>query len=473
MHERFISSFDVQDDEHRHPKVGLCRRCWVSFSDRGDFDRHVSVECEKTSKGKREKWEILYNTFTPIHGQGASAPSSKAYGNPVVQSQISSSGSTFVPSQPQDTQPASATLLDQKVLATPSQHPTTADLAGQAQNGDDCSFVSMSEYRLLQEKVQGMTTEVQGMKRLMAAIILQNGRQGVMASSLQPTPNLNAFNWTVREPQDSVMGTPAGVGDVTMEIAPDRFDRGSLVGYMNSQSTDVDPKGLMDEVERTLSRANSGVGSDRSALRHVPTSPPARTHEDADVDPSGSSGPSRAHGQPQPPAHQPTSIPDSGYGSDKKRDSLGEIDLVEQLKRPRYPAGALQAPPPPPPAAAAAAVPSLHPHDALLVSDGDHNKHLPQQDHHPHHQHQHQQHPHHHHGSGTDQKGGSAAATFDPPTMITPYMSESAVAGPGWEPESTYVNEFVGASFSPYGPGNEFPFHDSLDFDGHVFPSED
>jgi hypothetical protein len=61
-----ISSFDKADEEYIHPRVGVCRRCWQRFSDRNSFVEHINSPCEKASKSKREGWQILHDSFTPL-----------------------------------------------------------------------------------------------------------------------------------------------------------------------------------------------------------------------------------------------------------------------------------------------------------------------------------------------------------------------------------------------------------------------
>ncbi|KAK3323035.1 hypothetical protein B0H66DRAFT_555696 [Apodospora peruviana] len=65
--ERFVSSFDVNDQAYPHPRLGLCRLCWRAFPERDTFDDHISHACARVSKGRREKWRILLETFTPLN----------------------------------------------------------------------------------------------------------------------------------------------------------------------------------------------------------------------------------------------------------------------------------------------------------------------------------------------------------------------------------------------------------------------
>lgn len=61
-----ISSFNVTDNEHGHPAAGLCKKCWRAFSDRDAFDNHFRTKCETVSRSKREKFQILLDTFCGV-----------------------------------------------------------------------------------------------------------------------------------------------------------------------------------------------------------------------------------------------------------------------------------------------------------------------------------------------------------------------------------------------------------------------
>ena len=63
--DRFISSF-VKDEKYRHQRAGVCRRCWVSFNNFQELEEHVATDCSEASKGKKEKWRVLYDAFTPL-----------------------------------------------------------------------------------------------------------------------------------------------------------------------------------------------------------------------------------------------------------------------------------------------------------------------------------------------------------------------------------------------------------------------
>jgi len=61
-----MHSFDIQSSELCHAKRGVCRRCFAVFNTRDALDKHLTNPCEKVSRGKREKWHILHDTFTPL-----------------------------------------------------------------------------------------------------------------------------------------------------------------------------------------------------------------------------------------------------------------------------------------------------------------------------------------------------------------------------------------------------------------------
>ncbi|KAF3770387.1 hypothetical protein M406DRAFT_325835 [Cryphonectria parasitica EP155] len=57
-----ISSFNATN-EHGHPAAGLCKKCWRSFADPEAFESHLNTKCETVSRSKREKFQILLDTF--------------------------------------------------------------------------------------------------------------------------------------------------------------------------------------------------------------------------------------------------------------------------------------------------------------------------------------------------------------------------------------------------------------------------
>lgn len=62
-----ISSFNVANNEHGHPRAGLCKKCWRAFSDVDVFESHIAqAKCENVSRSKREKFDILLSTFCRV-----------------------------------------------------------------------------------------------------------------------------------------------------------------------------------------------------------------------------------------------------------------------------------------------------------------------------------------------------------------------------------------------------------------------
>lgn len=420
--------------------MGLCRRCWLCFHDREAFNRHISVLCEKISKGKSEKWKILFDSFTPFDGPETSRQPDES-GRPLTLSRDSPPRPLVVPNQGHEVAQPSGNL-DPTSLRTSPLPPTTVDI-GQpvsCQHLDGSGCVPMDEYRRLH-------ADVQAIKRILAAIVLQRGHRGVMASSLQATtPGGNPFppqqsSWPFDGQRGTTADTPGEITNAAIGNLLGTLDRESLVGHMDSQSTDVDPQGLMEEVERTLTRANSGVGSVRSALRHVPNSPPTRSREDTDVAATRSDGPSGSHAQPQLPRHQSTSIPDSGYASDKKRGSIGEVGLTEHLKK--LSSHQLLGPQPPEFCNNSIDMPEVHE--------------PPQQG----------------RRDGADQ---TATTTGPDPSMLMPWMSETGISPSRWDLDQTYTDDFAHGAFPPScGPGNEDShFLDAFGgLDSQGFTSED
>lgn len=59
-----ISSFNIPQNAHGHPRAGLCKTCWRSFTDPEVFESHVSAsQCRKVARSKREKFDRILDTF--------------------------------------------------------------------------------------------------------------------------------------------------------------------------------------------------------------------------------------------------------------------------------------------------------------------------------------------------------------------------------------------------------------------------
>jgi hypothetical protein len=177
------------------------------------------------------------------------------------------------------------------------------------------------------EKLRQENRQLKGIIRDVAHVILRHEVVDLSRLSQQlPAALLRA----IAVPATGQPGRLTFSGDAHLE--EDTPDRESLVGHMNSQPTDVDRQGMIQDMQ-TLSRTSSGISSDRSTIRHVSNSPPQRFEQYPGNDPSGRRpGPGNT-GDSQLGRHQPTSLPDSGYGSDKKKDSLFGGEAADQPKQ--------------------------------------------------------------------------------------------------------------------------------------------
>jgi hypothetical protein len=63
--ERCVSSFELpeSDDERPRPQAGVCKKCWRIFREHEKFRQHLAQPCAKVSRGKREKFLVLYRAF--------------------------------------------------------------------------------------------------------------------------------------------------------------------------------------------------------------------------------------------------------------------------------------------------------------------------------------------------------------------------------------------------------------------------
>ena len=171
--------------------------------------------------------------------------------------------------------------------------------------------------------------------------VVLNQANGIIDLSRRVAPNL--LEVIDGGDNDLVPGSgPRQPGRLTFPangfVEQDTPDAAALVGQMNSHSTDVDRQGMMEDIQQTISRKSSGMSSsDKSTIRHVSNSPPQR-YEAYHGGTSSTSRPPRTVNTtgPSPTRHQPTSLPDSGYGSDKKLNSTAGRGPAEQMK-PWYP----------------------------------------------------------------------------------------------------------------------------------------
>lgn len=310
--ERLISSFDIQDQDFRHPRAGLCRWCWRAFFDRSEFDTHVSRNCEKVSKGKKEKWLVLHDTFTPLVDLEYSASHSVECQEDCQWPGWTNSSDGFLVS---DRDGDCLDVCGTPPTSVPSPALPSADFA--TSNQDDGLFVPADEHRKLQKEHQYLREnhqQLQQVAQVLLAPYLQQAMCQTAQSDLKPP--------TVGAPKDS---HPASVSEAS--------DQDNLVGHMNSQSTNVDVHAFMDEMEdfserRSLFRMNSGfsTSSQTSTIHHVPNSPPPWPAELPDLNQSGGDHAKSQQGKkPLAHRHPPASIPDSGYGTDNRRPSVGDV----------------------------------------------------------------------------------------------------------------------------------------------------
>jgi len=309
--DRAISSFDVQDPDFRHRRAGVCRSCWQTFGDPAAFDEHKSRTCTRVSKGKREKWRILYESFTPLSDSADAAMSD------IDPSQPTGEHWEQLPTHLDDSigfhDDENANEAGTPPTSVPS--PAIFQPADSAPSGQrDGLFVAADEHDRLQREHQALRERHQQLERMAQALLVQQ------------LIRENAMNATAPE-DDAKPPTLGTMQNSRPASSPGTSDRDSLVQHMDSQSTDVDVYGFMDEMEdtrQTISRMNSGLSTaSRSTIHRVPPSPPSRP---AELPGSRNNGPpsqqdkhSLAH-RPPPP-----SIPDSGYGTENRRGSLGDI----------------------------------------------------------------------------------------------------------------------------------------------------
>ncbi|KAL2258724.1 hypothetical protein VTK26DRAFT_7856 [Humicola hyalothermophila] len=297
--ERSISSFDILDTALTHPRVGLCRFCWETFHDRQAFEAHISQPCQKVSKGKREKWRSLFDCFTPLVVPETD-PSGDLEGNGYEA--LSTHLSAL---------PTYEGVYDVGTPPTSVPSPVLDTGAVVSSKTSDGRFVSAEEYNRLQKEHQVLWERTQQLEWVNQMLLARQLTQ----IAQQSKPNIK------------LQGSPPQINRPTT-------DRDTLVQHMDSQSTDVDVQGLMDEVDsthRSLSRMNTGLSTaSRSTIHHVPPSPPPRPSEHSPVSgrafaPSSSHQPrhrSSTHDYHYPPP--PPSIPDSGYGTEQRRGSLSD-----------------------------------------------------------------------------------------------------------------------------------------------------
>ncbi|KAK3996116.1 hypothetical protein QBC44DRAFT_387160 [Cladorrhinum sp. PSN332] len=291
--DRFISSFD-QEEGFRHPRVGVCRWCWKTFPDRPSFNAHVSHPCEKVSKGKREKWRVLLESFTPL--VSPSSISASQEGSDLVQESEEEGWKQL--SQGLDD---SLDLDDGQPCRSPPTSVPSPTLLYPAATPGAVSFVSANEHRRLQQEHEKLREQHQLLGQVTKVLVAQQLEETTTrrqpldprTSMLLAAISASAASSTPKAQQ------PSDSASVSTHSSSNNSDQDNLVQHMDSQRTDhVDIQGLMeevDEVHKTLSRQNSGMSTaSKSTVHHVRTSPPPFSTGKAAC----------------------TSHPDSGYGTE-------------------------------------------------------------------------------------------------------------------------------------------------------------
>ena len=269
----------------------------------------MSRSCQRVSKGKREKWCILSETFTPLLDSIAAALPG-ADGTQSTEEEEEKEGQEGPPSSHLDD---TFGFHDPTEAGTPPTSvpspiiPESTNHAPFVQRAEP--FVAADEHDRLQQEHQALRERHQQLERMARALLVQRFIQTTMTSAAAsghdagpPTLCPSASN-------------PSG----------GTSDRESLIQHMDSRFTDVDVRGFMAEVEdnhQNISGTSSLSSSSRSTINRVPPSPPSRPAElpgsRIDAPPNQQDELPPAQGPPPP------SIPDSGYGTEDRRGSLGD-----------------------------------------------------------------------------------------------------------------------------------------------------
>ncbi|KAK0669499.1 hypothetical protein QBC41DRAFT_107897 [Cercophora samala] len=300
--DRFISSFD-QDENFRHPRVGVCRWCWLTFTDRSEFEGHVADLCEKVSKGKREKWRVLLNSFTPLVDQPMHAHSTFD----VVQESEEDGWDRLSRGLQESPEVDDSTCAPEAspALVYPTSH------------GE---FVPLTEHQRLLKEHQALQDKH---RRLLGQVTQAMYAQQVCDNARTQPLNARDNMLLAAMSRESHKAQRSALAHQQYRSS----DRDNLVQHMDSQSTDVDVQGFLEEVENAhkgLTRQDSGFSTtSRSTIHHVPPSPPVKSLDYVDDDQQNA-----AHGSgSQNPRKQPTSHADSGYATEGRRGSLADLGM--------------------------------------------------------------------------------------------------------------------------------------------------
>jgi len=267
----------------------------------------LSRYCQRVSKGKKEKWRVLFESFTPLQDP--------------TDTPLSSAESTQQPDRVSD-YPDESLMFDvdddPDAARTPSTSvpsPVTLQPADPTATGPGAErFVPADEHSRLQREHEALRERHQQLERMAQALLIQR----LMQENLKPAATLNP----------DVKPLSPGSSNNYSATSPPVSERDNLVQHMDSQSTDVDVHAFMEEVEGTrqsLSRMSSGLTTaSRSTIHRVPPSPPSR-HAEL---PGAKQGDQPSHQAKEGLPHRPPplpSIPDSGYGTEQRRGSLGDL----------------------------------------------------------------------------------------------------------------------------------------------------
>ncbi|KAK4147057.1 uncharacterized protein C8A04DRAFT_9398 [Dichotomopilus funicola] len=316
---RAISSFDLDDPEFRHPRVGVCRFCWRSFSNKLEFDVHVSSPCQRVSRGKEEKWRVLHDSFTPLCDPADTIVPATQPAQQTGDGHNAADGleDSLMEDVGGDTNGADEARTPSTSVPSPVPSHTDSFLPA-PMNADQ--IVSVDEHGRLQREHEALLERHQQLEQVTRVLLIQRMMQ---------QPNLNhsttTTNNTVVNPGPSNARSTLHHSIVMKAL----LDRDNLVQHMDSQSTDVDVQGFMNEMEDTLSHqsaagyASAASSASSSTIHRVPPSPPSQPAQL----PGDRVEKATSHQTTTALAYRPPlpSIPDSGYGTDKRRGSLAEL----------------------------------------------------------------------------------------------------------------------------------------------------
>lgn len=286
--ERYISSFDVPAQDgvpYAHTRAGVCRKCWQTFYSRAEFDGHIAQACEKVSKGKREKWNILFHALTPYVTDAMA--SSHTIGTKPTNTTVSPIHRR-VASQPGTRSTLGLLYAADEDAPHDPPSPTTVELG-------------FPERRDPQSPGPTQVQKLQAAVDVFLLPLLEARNDVSNAEKLRQFQELKERATAVRD----------------MLSHEQQRDRQQLLRGLRLQHNEL-PRGLMGEInsqqdvinsQQSLCRTPSGVSSDR--ITHVPTSPPRRPEQFVAVD-HGHLGPGYSVGGYH---HLAPSITDSGYHS--------------------------------------------------------------------------------------------------------------------------------------------------------------